>query len=63
MKTLPPTKRSLLKASAKIFDPIGLISPVTVKMKIWFQKLCEAKLNWDDELDKEWKGKWNKLLD
>ena len=27
VKSLPPTKRSLLKASAKLFDPLGLISP------------------------------------
>lgn len=26
-KKLPTTKRSLLKISAKIFDPIGLLSP------------------------------------
>ena len=27
-KSLPPTKRSLLKISAKIFDPLGLLSPL-----------------------------------
>ena len=29
-KLLPTTKRSLLKISAKIFDPLGLLSPFTI---------------------------------
>ena len=31
--------KSLLKLSAKLFDPLGLLSPFVVNMKIWFQKL------------------------
>ena len=30
-KLLPTTKRSLLKISAKIFDPLGLLSPFTIQ--------------------------------
>ena len=37
---LPSTKKSILKVTAKIFDPLGFLSPVTVVMKILFQKLC-----------------------
>ena len=39
-ETLPPTKRSVFKQSAKIFDPIGLIAPLTIHTKVWFQVLC-----------------------
>ena len=33
---LPQTKRSILKVVAKIFDPLGVISPVTFQMKVLF---------------------------
>ena len=41
-----------------MFDPLGLISPVVVSMKILFQGLCVAKIDWDQELEREPKRKW-----
>ena len=37
--TLQVTKRSLLKLSAKMFDPLGFLSPFTITMKCEFQSL------------------------
>ena len=38
---LPVTKRSLLKViTARIFDPLGLINPFIIKLKVLFQALC-----------------------
>ena len=48
--SLPLTKRSVLKVTAKIYDPMGFLSPLPVEMKILFQKLCIEKTNWDIEL-------------
>ena len=62
LKSLSPTKRSILKASAKIFDPIGLISPVTVNLKMWFQELCSNKVEWDEALQKKWLKRWTSLV-
>ena len=31
VKSLPPTKQSILRALAKIFDPLGLLSPFVVR--------------------------------
>ncbi len=45
-KSLPATKRSVLKLSAKIFDPIGLITPLTIHMKVLFQMLCSSDYDW-----------------
>ena len=42
------TKRSVLKLSAKIFDPIGLLTPFTINMRILFQILCIEKVTWDE---------------
>ena len=38
--TLKVTKRSLLRLSAKVFDPLGLLSLLTITMKCEFQSLC-----------------------
>ena len=61
-RSLPVTKRSLLKLSAKIFDPLGLLSPFVIQMKIMFQELCTQKVNWDQELHGETLLKWNSFL-
>ena len=42
------TKRNVVSDVAKVFDALGLFSPVTVKMKILLQRLWETKLDWDD---------------
>ncbi|GFV90207.1 integrase catalytic domain-containing protein [Trichonephila clavipes] len=55
------TKRFILQAVGKIFDPLGLISPFIVKMKCLLQDLWKEEIQWDDPLpthiEKEWK-KW-----
>ena len=61
-RSLPVTKRSLLKLSAKIFDPLGLLSPFVIQMKIMFQELCTQKVNWDQELHGETLLKWNSFM-
>ena len=39
-RKLPPTKRNVLRLTASIFDPLGIISPVIMQMKLLFQLLC-----------------------
>ena len=61
-KLLPITKRSLLKISSKIFDPLGLLSLFTIQWKVLFRELCSGHANWDDQLTKEHLKKWNSLI-
>ena len=61
-EALPATKRSVLKLSAKIFDPIGLLTPFTISMKILFQGLCVEKVNWDESLEGEALAKWKSFI-
>ncbi|XP_053691588.1 uncharacterized protein LOC128740103 [Sabethes cyaneus] len=44
----PPTKRTVYSEIAKFFDPLGLVSPVIVLVKLLAQKLWQLKINWDD---------------
>ena len=44
------TKRIILSTVAKIFDPLGLVAPVTVTAKIILQKLWALKINWDESV-------------
>ncbi|GFV04077.1 integrase catalytic domain-containing protein [Trichonephila clavipes] len=53
------TKHFILQAVGKIFDPLGLISPFTFRMKCLLQDLWKEEIQWDDPLpthiEKEWK--------
>ncbi|GFS67944.1 integrase catalytic domain-containing protein [Trichonephila clavipes] len=44
------TKRFILQAVGKIFDPLGLISPFTVRMKCLLQDLWKEEIQWEDPL-------------
>ena len=57
-----PTKRAVLRIIAKVFDPLGLITPVTTPMKVLFQDICKSKIDWDETLPLELQGTWKKWL-
>ena len=44
------TKRTVLRTLSAFYDPLGFIQPIVMSMKIFFQKLCIEKLEWDAEL-------------
>ena len=44
-------KRSfLLSAIARLFDLLGLLSPIVLTAKALFQQLCVDNIGWDDDL-------------
>ena len=55
------TKRESLHCIASLYDPIGLISPIVVKLKCFFQELCVAKVSCDSELSNEYVSRWLEL--
>lgn len=61
-KSLLVTKRSLLKWSSKIFDPLGFLSPFTIRLKILSQVLCLDKIDWDGELQGDSRKQWTVLI-
>ena len=44
------TRRTVLQQVMAIYDPLGLLSPFTLKAKILLRKSWEIKLEWDEEL-------------
>lgn len=52
------TKRVLLSDLAKIFDPLGLLSPCTILIKIMVQQLWSLNLDWDDTIPVELANKF-----
>ena len=48
----PFTRRGLLSIVASLFDPLGLVAPVTLSAKMLFQRLCKEKMGWDEPMSK-----------
>ena len=61
-RKLKPTKRNVLSVLSRIFDPLGIISPVLVSMKLLFQELCSENYDWDDSLPEAKREKWDAWL-
>ena len=58
----PVTKRNVLSLIAKIFDPLGLITPITTMLKVFMQRLFEIKLDWDEPLPATLQSEWASLI-
>uniref|UniRef100_A0A914YY69 Reverse transcriptase domain-containing protein n=1 Tax=Panagrolaimus superbus TaxID=310955 RepID=A0A914YY69_9BILA len=56
------TKRNVLKTIAQAFDPLGFLSPVHLKGKIFFQSLWKKSYSWDQPLDDVDKEIWLNIL-
>ena len=56
-----PTKREVLGKLARIYDPLGLVSPMSLQGKMIFREACETKISWNtvlpDKLSKLW-ARW-----
>ena len=43
-------------------DPIGVLAPVVIKFKMFFQVLCEAQVEWDQPLEGDLLTQWHALV-
>ena len=57
-----PTKRGVVSAVGKFYDPIGYLAPIVIKFKVFMQALCEAKIGWDERLPEPLSLRWQCLV-
>lgn len=56
------TKRGVLSMIARVFDPLGLVSPVTIKAKVILQDIWKLQLDWDESLPIQLHSEWTQFL-
>ena len=61
-KSVLLTKRSILSLIAKFYDPVGLIQPVTIKLKLLFQEFCLTNVDWDSKITGQLKDNWGFIV-
>jgi len=59
----PLTRRILLSNAASIFDPIGLLSPITIRAKILVQQSFKTTNSWDETLNNEITSQWKTIAE
>ena len=55
------SKRELLSVIAQIFDPLGILVPLTLLLKILLQEVWQTKLTWGVPLPISIQQKWDKF--
>ena len=62
MEEMEPTKRDVASATARFFDPLGVVSPVAISFKMFCQQLFKARIGGDDPLTGSLLERWKQLL-
>ena len=56
-----PTKRSVLSTAARIFDILGLLSPIVIRIKILLQEMWIKNISWDEKLPEDLIARWHQM--
>ena len=54
------TKRGILGNLTKVYDPLGIVSPVMLEWKLLYRESCFRKTAWDVPLPEEIADQWRK---
>lgn len=53
------SRRGILSTVASLFDPLGFLTPYTLKGKLLLQSLCYDNKGWDDPLSPDQEKEWD----
>ncbi|XP_064475845.1 uncharacterized protein LOC135389743 [Ornithodoros turicata] len=53
------TKRSVLQMTARVYDPLGMLTPFTVQGRAIFQQLWKMNVGWDTPLPSNTQRRWD----
>ena len=57
-----PTKRNILSIICGVYDPVGYLQPIIIKLKLLFQEICLLNITWDEEIREDLLSKWVKIV-
>jgi len=63
VKEQPLTRRGMLSITSSVYDPLGILAPVTLSAKIMQQELCRRKCGWDDVIPSDILTQWKRWLE
>ena len=52
-------KQGVSSSIAKIYDPLGVVSPVSLIGKLLYRDICERRIAWDNSLPFDLASKWS----
>ena len=56
LKETPFTRRGVLSTVSSLYDPLGLIAPVTIQGKLILRNLISGTVDWDEPLSENHKA-------
>uniref|UniRef100_A0A914HXT2 DUF5641 domain-containing protein n=3 Tax=Globodera rostochiensis TaxID=31243 RepID=A0A914HXT2_GLORO len=59
----PITKRGILSHIAKVYDPLGLMSPAVLPAKLFLQTVQNLNPKWDAPLPTDFEQRWKNLME
>jgi len=57
------TRRGILSVASSLYDPLGLVAPVTLVHKLILQNACRQKLQWDEHMCDRDVERWTQWLE
>ncbi|XP_068242318.1 uncharacterized protein [Palaemon carinicauda] len=60
LKEKPRKRRGVLSVVPSLYDPLGFVSPFTLKGKMLLQDLCHHNLPWDEEMNNDEANCWSR---